>query len=126
MMGRERNATGAIGERIAVAFLKKKGYRITATNVRTPFGEIDIVARTKDRIVFVEVKTRRGNSLGPPCISITEVKKRHIINNALFYMKRRGLPEAAWRIDVVSVRLGPMNNVEEIELIENAVQRDGW
>ncbi|NTW06664.1 MAG: YraN family protein, partial [Syntrophaceae bacterium] len=57
-------STGKDGEQIAAAYLKKKGYRICETNFRCPLGEIDIIAREKDEIVFIEVKTRKSNKLG--------------------------------------------------------------
>ena len=58
-MGRENIIVGKLGERIALGFLKRSGYRILETNFRTPFGELDVVARRGGHIVFVEVKTRR-------------------------------------------------------------------
>lgn len=121
-MGRERQDTGAIGERIAASYLKKKGYRIIDSNFRTIFGEIDIVARLKGQIIFVEVKTRATSSLGPPYLAVTIAKQRHIIKNALFYLKCRKRIHAAWRIDIVSVKLDRDRRLEKIELIENAVE----
>jgi putative endonuclease len=121
-MGREMKMTGAAGERIALKHLKKLGYRILESNFRTPFGEIDIVARLKRIIVFVEVKSRITLSFGPPYISITRTKERHIVKNALFYLKRRRLFNADWRVDIVSVKLSYDYRVESIELIENAVE----
>ena len=121
-MGRENRAVGIKGENLALEFLKRKGYKIAATNLRTPFGELDIVARKENIIVFVEVKTRTSLSLGPPHISVTKLKQRSIIKNALYYLKRYGLTHSYWRIDVVSVLLGPGHDAESIELIENAVE----
>ena len=121
-MGRERKMTGASGERIASGFLKKLGYRILGSNLRTPFGELDIVAKHKGVMVFVEVKSRTTSSFGPPYLSVTMVKQGHIIKNALFYMKRRRLINACWRIDIVSVKLAYDCKLESIELIENAVE----
>jgi putative endonuclease len=123
-MGRERKMTGAAGERIASSFLKKLGYRILKSNFRTPFGEIDIVAKHKDIMVFVEVKSRTTSSFGPPYLSVTKSKERHIVKNALFYLKRRGIINACWRIDIVSVKLNYDRKLESIELIENAVEDD--
>lgn len=65
-MGRENRQIGKIGETIAVTFLERKGYEILEVNARTTFGEIDIIARRKDTMIFVEVKTRATSSLGPP------------------------------------------------------------
>ena len=103
-MGRENKIIGHIGEEIAMRFLKQKGYRILGANVRTPLGEIDIVAREKETTVFIEVKTRATSSLGPPFLSVTRLKQAHMVRNALLYLKRRGLVDSDWRIDVVSVK----------------------
>lgn len=121
-MGREKKKTGGIGECLACSYLKKKGYRILERNFRTIFGEIDIVARLNKIIVFVEVKTRLTSSLGPPYLAITKVKERHIIKNALFYLKTHKIMEAKWRIDIVSVKLDNEYKTENIELIENAIE----
>ena len=123
-MGREKKDTGRIGEREAASYLRKKGYRVAERNYRTIFGEIDIVARLANIIVFVEVKTRVTSSLGPPYLSITNIKQRHMIKNALFYLKAHRLMDAHWRIDIVSVKLDQAHRVENIELIENAVEDD--
>jgi putative endonuclease len=121
-MGRESRTTGAVGERIASGFLKKLGYRILGSNFRTPFGEIDIVAKHKGVIVFVEVKSRTTSSFGPPYLAVTKSKERHIVKNALFYLKRHRFINACWRIDIVSVKLNYERKLESIELIENAVE----
>lgn len=121
-MGREKKDTGNIGEALAASYLKKKGYRILKRNWRTIFGEIDIVARLLDLMVFVEVKTRVTASLGPPYLSITKAKERNMIKNALSYLKSHGQMGANWRIDIVSVKLDYAKRVESIELIENGVE----
>ena len=121
-MGRERKMTGEIGERIASGFLKKLGYRILGSNIRTPFGEIDIVARIRRVMVFVEVKSRTTSSFGPPYLSVTKSKERHIVKSALFYLKRSRISDIDWRIDIVSVKLDHERELEHIEVIENAVE----
>ncbi len=123
-MGREKRMVGSIGEEIASSYLKKMGYRILGSNLRTPFGELDIVAKHKGIMVFVEVKSRTTSSFGPPYLSVTRVKQAHIIKNALFYLKRRRLINACWRIDIVSIKLTYDRKLESIELIENAVENN--
>lgn len=123
-MGRGNRVTGITGEREAVEFLKRKGYRILETNFRTPFGEIDVIAKHGDFTVFVEVKTRASSSLGPPFLSVTKAKQRRMVKNALSYLKGRGLIDSSWRIDVVSVTIDYHNNAADIELIENAVEEN--
>ena len=123
-MGREKKNIGSAGENIASAYLRRVGYKILESNFRTPFGEIDLVARKNGVIVFVEVRSRTSTYLGPPYISITKTKQRHIIKNALFYLKQKRMIGANWRIDIVSVKLNYNREVENIELIENAVEDD--
>jgi putative endonuclease len=121
-LGREKRLIGQLGERIALEFLKDNGYEILETNLRTPLGEIDAVAKKKGSIVFIEVKTRTTSSLGPPYLAVTRTKQTHIINNALCYLKKKCLVYSDWRIDIVSVKLDLEYRVESIELIENAVE----
>ncbi len=121
-MGRGNRVVGEAGEKAAVKFLRKKGYRIIETNFRTIFGELDAIARHGNTIVFVEIKSRTTDSLGPPYLSVTGLKQHHIIKNALFYMKMRRMLDSNWRIDVVSVKLDMDLRVENIELIENVVE----
>lgn len=121
-MGREKIRVGAAGEDIARRYLLNKGYKVIGKNIRTPFGEIDLVARHKGLMVFIEVKSRLTHSLGPPFLSVTKLKERHIIKNALFYLKKHGLFWSDWRIDVVSVKLNEHCQAEHIEHFENAVE----
>ena len=121
-MGRENRIIGKCGEDIALRYLSKKGYKILEANLRTPFGEIDAVARHKNFTVFVEIKTRTSYSFGPPYLSVTVAKQRHIIKSAVSYLKRYGLVDSNWRIDVVSVKLNQKYETENIEIIENAVE----
>lgn len=123
-MGRENKLTGILGEDAASSFLKKRGYRILKRNFRTPFGELDIVAKYGGMLVFVEVKTRISDSLGPPYLAITRQKKRHLIKNAYAYLKRFCLMDSCWRIDIVSVKMKNNYEVENIELFENAVEEE--
>ena len=124
-MGRGNRIVGEAGEKAAIKFLRAKGYRIIETNFRTIFGELDVIARRGQALVFAEVKARTTDSLGPPYLAVTRLKQRHIIKNALFYLKSRRLLDASWRIDVVSVKLTSDLRVENIELIENAVEDNG-
>ena len=125
-MGRENRDIGQSGEKAAAEFLKRKGYKIVASNLRTPFGELDLVARHKGFVVFIEVKSRSTDSLGPPYLSVTREKSRRIVKNAVFYLKQRRLLDHPWRIDVVSVKMDMMRKIEKIELIESAVENDDY
>jgi putative endonuclease len=113
--------TGKKGEEIAKSFLLKRKLRILEQNVRTPFGEIDIICLDKKIIVFVEVKTRISKDFGPPSLSITDKKKNSIIKNALYYLKRNKLLDREARIDVVLINLSLDGSFEKLEHIESAI-----
>jgi putative endonuclease len=115
-----RRETGILGEKLAAGFLQGRGYRIVETNYHCPEGEIDIVARHGDFLVFVEVRTKRSKQFGSPEESITPVKKERLRLVAARYREDHDdLPEQ-WRIDVVVVEMS-RRQVVRIELIENAV-----
>ena len=100
-----RRQTGILGERLAADFLSGKGYRIVDTNFRCAEGEIDIVARDHDCLVFVEVRTKRSRRFGCPEESITDRKKERLRTVATRYREEHeGLPDH-WRIDVVAVEI---------------------
>lgn len=116
-----RKQVGALGEKIAARYLKQHSYSILETNYRTPEGEIDIVARHKDCLVFVEVRTKTSACFGIPEESITRAKIQKLIAMASQYRQtHENLPEQ-WRIDVVAIELYRDNRLSRIEVIENAV-----
>ena len=117
----KRRELGAIGEKLAKNFLKKKGYRILETNFRCREGEIDIVAQQKDYLVFVEVRTKTGSSFGSPEESVTFAKKEKLIASALVYLDSHRNRPSLWRIDFVAVELDQKGKATRIEIIENAI-----
>jgi len=120
----KRREVGIVGERIAQDFLEKNGYKIVETNYRCPEGEIDVIARQKDLLIFVEVRTRRGTGTGTPEESITPLKKKRLTAVAEHYGQHRESLPQAWRIDVIAIQMEYNGRVSRIELIENAV--DGF
>jgi putative endonuclease len=110
--------TGKEGEKIAAAFLKKNGYRICEINFRCILGEIDIIARDKDEIVFVEVKTRKSGELGYPEQAVGIRKQKKMSQLALWYLQKENITDACSRFDVVAITMLPSGN--EIRLIKNA------
>lgn len=82
-----RKTVGELGENIAVKFLKKNKYKILTTNYSTKFGEIDIICENKEYIVFVEVKTRKKDSMVSGVYAVDKEKQRHIFNVADTYLK---------------------------------------
>ena len=111
---------GPEGERAAKAFLRAKGFRILHENYSTPLGEIDLIAREGDVVVFVEVKARASREYGPPQASVTLTKQRQIIKAAGLFLQREGLSETACRFDVVAVTFGEGVRRPEILLIRDA------
>ena len=114
----QRQAFGKVGEDLAVRYLKKKGYKVLEQNYTCPVGEIDIIARDKKTIVFVEVKTRRSMSYGSARLAITPRKQRKISMTALYYLKSNHQMDQDARFDVVTVHAAEGN--PEIDLIQNA------
>jgi putative endonuclease len=110
--------TGKEGEKIAADFLRKKGYRITEVNYRCPIGEIDIVARDKNELVFVEVKARKSRALGYPEQAVGVQKQKKMSQLALWYLREKKLNDARARFDVVAILMEPSGN--DIRLIRNA------
>ncbi|MFC1965671.1 YraN family protein [Chloroflexota bacterium] len=117
----KRRDTGILGEKLTRNFIEKRGYRILETNYRCPEGEIDIVARHKDFLVFVEVRTKTSLAFGSPEESITPAKARRMRATAFQYRQTHDNMPPLWRIDMVAVELTRDNKLSRIELIENAV-----
>jgi len=117
----KRRDTGILGEKLARDFLKKRGYHILETNYRCPEGEIDIVAKHKDSLVFIEVRTKKSLEFGSPEESITPTKKERLRATAAHYRQTHNDLPLLWRIDVVAVELNQEGKLSRIELIENAV-----
>lgn len=120
----KRRNTGLRGEKLAQDFIKKKGYHILETNYRCPEGEINIVARHKDSLVFIEVRTKTSLNFGSPEESITPVKKERIRTTAAHYLQNHHNLPPQWRIDMVAAELSPAGKLSWIELITNAVGED--
>jgi putative endonuclease len=104
-MTKHNQHIGAWGEQAAADWLAERGCEILARNVRTPYGEIDIVAQQGDITVFVEVKTRTSEKMGLPEISITPRKQQHMLAAAEHYAAQHEIDH--WQIDVISVEGKP-------------------
>lgn len=118
----ERIDTGKQGELIALKYLKKNGYSILDTNYRTRYGEVDIIGKRKDCLVFFEVRTKRNLSFGYPEESISTKKASHLRAAAYYYIRsHQKLPES-WRIDLIAIELDDKMKAKRIEVIESAVE----
>ncbi|MAT39135.1 MAG: YraN family protein [Ectothiorhodospiraceae bacterium] len=110
---------GKQGEDTAEEFLRNKGYEIVQRHYRHGHGEIDIVAKDGDMLVFVEVKTRASDAYGSPIEAITAGKQRQLYNLAQAYLYERKLTDVPCRIDVIGIQF--MGGRHEIQHIENAM-----
>jgi putative endonuclease len=96
-----KQSVGRWGEQAAADYLCQHGYEITARNLRTPYGEIDLVATREGITVFVEVKARTGTSFGPPEVAVTPRKQAHMLACAEYYAQQNEIDH--WQIDVIAV-----------------------
>lgn len=97
---------GREGERLAVGFLRRNGYKVLYRNFRAPKGgEVDLVCRDKtcDTLAFVEVKTRRSLAYGAPSEAVTVAKQRLIVRGALAWLQLLHHPDVVCRFDIVEI-----------------------
>jgi putative endonuclease len=114
----DKKELGKKGEELALQFLKKRGYRIIGRNYVCKMGEMDIIAKEKDTLVFVEVKARTSTTFGPPQLAVNSAKQRQLSKVALNFLKEKHLEDVKARFDVVAILLRPKG--EQIELIRDA------
>jgi putative endonuclease len=119
-----RRQLGRWGESVAAHHLEAKGYQIVARNWRCRQGEIDLVARAGDTLVFVEVKTRRGQAMGTPEEGVTSHKARKLLDVAQHYLYAHDLDDVAWQVDLVAVELDKTGKLLRCEHIPNLLL--GW
>lgn len=110
---------GKTGEKQAARYLESNGVAVLTMNYYTPYGEIDIIGKKGDLLIFCEVKTRTSRKYGFPEESITAKKKNALINSSLFYLQENDLLDSFWRIDVISIL--KKGNVMQYDWIENAI-----
>jgi len=115
------NTKGVIYEERAAAFLRAAGFEILDRNWACPLGELDIVARNKDTIAFVEVRARSNPAYGLPAETVTRAKRVKIIKTAQAWIKARGAKADTFRFDFIGITpdAGP-------EHIENAFNAEGF
>jgi putative endonuclease len=134
-MKSSRQALGAWGENLAAEYLTERGYTILERNLRTPYGEIDLVASQpcatgnvglsgdladSSVIVFIEVKTRSSAGYGLPEDSVTARKRAHLLAAIQAYMQEHTELECDWRVDVVAVERMAPGTPPRITHFENA------
>ena len=111
---------GVSGEKLAGRFLRRQGYKILYRNFRgRSGGEIDIVCRDRDTLVFVEVKTRGSEEFGRPFEAVSRDQKRRISRGALAWLRMLANPDILFRFDVVEVIMATGTD-PRVDLIRNA------
>ena len=98
-----RHELGKSGEDIATNYLKSIGYLIIERNYTARQGEIDIVAKDNEELVFIEVKTRSNNKFGRPVEAVNFIKQKHLISTIKYYLYSKHLENSYVRIDIVEV-----------------------
>ncbi len=111
---------GNRGERRAARFLKRLGYAIIARQYSNRFGEVDIIARDGDCLVFVEVKTRKDSAAGHPAEAVNSAKQRQLTRVALAYLKQHRLLETRSRFDVIAIVWPQNSRTPHVEHFQNA------
>ncbi len=125
MRGGKRNTLplGRRGEDLAASHLRRRGYHILARNYRRRFGEVDLVARHRGQLVFIEVKTRLSDRYGSPFEAVDRRKQRQLVLIARDFIARHHLEDEVARFDVVAVTMGNDGRVR-VEVLEDAFHPD--
>ena len=133
-MKTNRQEVGRWGENLAAMYLAERGYTILERNVRTSYGEIDLIARQEigsgqpeeetdegSVLVFVEVKTRRSTKFGLPEEAMTSRKQTHLLAAIQSYLQSNPELTGSWRVDVIAIRHSIKIPIPEIIHFENAI-----
>jgi putative endonuclease len=127
-----RQAIGRKGEAIACQYLLKKGYTVLAKNVRTPYGEIDLIVSQNDVanfpeqqiLIFVEVKARTSYTFGFPEDSIAARKKNSMLASIQYYLQEHSEIDSDWQIDVIAINLAEKPDETVITHFPNAISSE--
>jgi putative endonuclease len=117
---KDRQDVGKRGEELARKHLEQKGYKIVTTNFRCKLGEIDIIAKDKDVVVFVEVRTITSAKFGPAYNTVTYPKQKQVKRVALFYISKYNLVNTQFRFDVIGITLNQRTGDYQLDHIPNA------
>jgi putative endonuclease len=124
-MKNSRQALGKWGEDLAAGYLSERGYTILGRNIRTAYGELDLVAHQEVEegpvVVFVEVKTRRSKKFGYPEDAITARKREHLLSSAQAYLQEHPELDKDWRVDVIAIQKFSPDHPPMIRHFENAL-----
>jgi putative endonuclease len=120
-----RQVLGRQGEAAARAHLERRGVRIVMENFTCPAGEIDLVGRTRDSLIFIEVKTRKSRAFGPPHLAVHQQKQRQIVRTAEWYLAEHRMSDVACRFDVVAVTFSEDEEAPRIDWVQDAFPAEG-
>lgn len=113
-----KTALGRRGEEVAIQYLLSRDYKIIERNFRTRFGEIDIIAKEKNELVFIEVKTRSSGQYGEPCEAVDDRKIKHILRVAEYYIYIKRVRNIYIRFDVIEVKVSKekfeVNHIKQV------------
>ena len=115
---------GILGEELAFHELRRRGYKVLLRNYECALGEIDLIAKHRGFLVFIEVKTRSSDAMGAPAEAVTPEKRRQIVRVAQYYLKRYGIHDTACRFDVAAVRIPP-HEEPTVDVLESAFGENG-
>ncbi|AJA48125.1 hypothetical protein UPF0102 [Clostridium pasteurianum DSM 525 = ATCC 6013] len=121
-MGRYNKEIGNYGENEAVQYLQDLNYEIIERNFKCKMGEIDIIAKYKETLCFIEVKTRYATNYGFPAEAVDRRKQFKIYKISELYIIKNKISDLNFRFDVIEVLLNSKNNRFSLRLIENAFQ----
>ena len=124
-MTEARRALGKLGEAAAAAYLQRNGVRILAANFACAAGEIDLIGKEREALLFIEVKTRTSEAFGPPHLAVHRRKQRQIVRVAQWFLADRRMPETACRFDVVAVTFPSGNGTPRIHWVRDAFPAEG-
>jgi putative endonuclease len=120
-----RQALGKRGEAAAREYLEHRGMRILLQNFACAAGEVDLIGRQRDTLVFIEVKTRTSDAYGPPQLGVHLQKQRQIVRAAQWYLAEQRMHDVPCRFDVVAVTVSGEESAPEIEWVQNAFPAEG-
>lgn len=120
-----RKRLGDFGEDLARTLLESRGYEIIEGKYHTRYGELDLVARDGETLVFVEVKTRVGQKYGSGLVALTKGKQRHMHRAALIYMMRKGYRNCLCRFDILALTLDHQGRLVDYDWVINAFEVEG-
>lgn len=121
-MTTEKQNTGKLGEDIAVKYLENHGFNILERNYRKPWGEIDIIAKQDQELVFFEVKTQQNYLEWEPEENVNKHKKHQLSRIIMTYLKENRISENQdWRVDVLAIKLNMQTKNAEINHIKNII-----